>query len=297
MKFFQLNVLLLSLLIRVNGQDFQSQFLEHCQSNDTTKQLEVLIEWEQVSPNNPELFTSYLNYYFSKSRQELLTLTTEEPDGQTLILKDSLNKTAGFIGSRILYNEKELEKGFEWIDRGIELFPNRLDMRFGKIYALGQLKDWGRFTDEIIKTVKYSTKNNNEWTWTNNEKRKNGREFFLSSLQDYQVQLYNTGNNDVLYNMRAIADEILKYYPNHVESLSNKSITYLLTKEYDKAIQSLLRAEKIRPKDAIVLSNIAHGYKMKGDKEMAIAYYEKTIEYGDQRSVEFARQQIEELKK
>jgi tetratricopeptide (TPR) repeat protein len=97
--------------------------------------------------------------------------------------------------------------------------------------------------------------------------------------------------------MREISEQILKYYPNHVESLSNISVSYLLTGEYEKALIPLLKAEKIDPKDAIVLSNIAQAYKLKEDKENAIKYYKKTIEFGDERIKEFAEQQIKLLEK
>lgn len=170
-------------------------------------------------------------------------------------------------------------------------------MRFGKIYTPGQIEDWEGFTDEIVKTIQYSKKNNNEWTWTFNEKRENGKEFFLTSIQDYQLELYKTENDDLLINMRTIAEEILKIYPDHIESLSNISITYLLTDEYDKAIEALLKAEKIDPNDGVVLSNIAHGYKLKGDIDSSIKYYEKMLKLEDHRAVEFAKQQIEALKK
>ena len=97
--------------------------------------------------------------------------------------------------------------------------------------------------------------------------------------------------------MRKIATTILDYYPEHIESLSNLSITYLLLGEFDKGIEPLLKAEKINPEDYIVLSNIAHGYKLKGEKDKAIEYYEKTIKFGNEQAKEFAKQQIEELKK
>jgi tetratricopeptide (TPR) repeat protein len=170
-------------------------------------------------------------------------------------------------------------------------------MRFGKIYVLGQIADWDKFTSEIIKTVNYSSTNDNKWTWTNNEKQEEGKEFFLTSLQDYQVQLYDTQDNNLLVYMRNIANEILKYYPNNIESLSNLSVTYLLTGEYDKGIEPLLKAEKLNPKDYIVLANIAQGYKLKGDKKKAIEYYEKTAENGDESVKEFAFEQIKDLKK
>ena len=279
------------------AQNYQGEFQKYFQTNDTINQIKILNEWEKSNPKDPELFTSYFNYHFIKSKKEVITLTTEEPDGKKLVLKDSLNQTAGYLGSEIYFDKTELQKGIDKINKGIELYPDRLDMRFGKIYVFGQVENWQEFTKAIIATIEYSSKNNNNWTWANNEIRENGKDFFLSSLQDYQVQLYNTGNDDLLVNMREIANEILKYYPNHIESLSNLSVTYLLTGEYDKGIEPLLKAEKIDPKDYIVLSNIAQGYKLKGDKNKAIEYYEKAIKYGDEQAKTFARQQIEELKK
>jgi len=289
---------LIAILISHFGfsQDYQSDFQKYCQTNDTINQLNVLTKWNFANPKDAELYTSYFNYHFMKSKQEVLAISTDKPNGESLVLKDSLNQTAGFLGSKIHYNQTEFEKGLNKIDEGIKLYPNRLDMRFGKIYVLGEVSDWKNFTSEIIKTIKYSAKNNNNWTWTNNEKYDGNEKEFLLDIQNYQLKLYNTGNDDLLKNMREIANAVLEFYPNHIESLSNLSITYLLTGEYDKGIEPLLRAEKINPKDYIVLGNIAQGYKLKGDKKKAIEYYEKTAEFGDERSKIYAKQQIAELK-
>lgn len=279
------------------SQDYKSEFQKYLQTNDTINQLKTLINWEKSNPKDAELFTSYFNYYFIKSKHEVLALSTDQPKGEGLILKDSLNKTAGYLGSQIYYDKAELKKGLEKIDKGIKLYPNRLDMRFGKIYTLGQVADWENFTLEIIKTIDYSVKNKNYWNWTNNEKFNGGKKEFLLAIQDYQLQLYNTGNDKLLKNMREIANEVLKYYPNHIESLSNISITYLVKGDFDKALNILLKAERINPKDYVILGNIAYGYRQKGNKEKAIEYYKKIIEFGDKQSKEFAKQQIIDLNK
>ena len=276
------------------SQDFKSDFQQAFQNNDTILQIEVLNEWKEARPDDPELFTSFFNYYFLKSRKELVSITKEYNKNENLIIKDSLGKVQGYVGNRIIYDQIVLEKGIGYIDEGIELYPNRLDMRFGKIYSLGETTQWNRFTNEIIKTIEHSSKNDNQWTWTNNDPQ-NGEEFFLSAIQDYQNQLFNTGYDSLLKNMRMIAEEVLKYYPNHIESLSNLSVTYLLTGEYDKGIKPLLKAEQINPEDYIVLANIAHGYKLKGDNQKAIEYYKKTEKYGDEQAKEFAQKQLEEL--
>ncbi len=289
--------LFLLLPLITKGQDYQSEFQSHYQTQDTVKQLEVLQKWEKDSPNDPELFTSYFNYYFSQSIKEVVTLSTEEPSGPGLTLTDSTGETAGFMASQIYYDDSNFNKAISIINEGIKKYPNRLDMRFGKIHSYGQKEDWDTFTSSIIATVKYSKKNNNQWTWTNNSIYEGGKEGFLNSLQEYQFQLYDTGDDDLLLNMRKIANEILDIYPNHVASLSNLSITYLLSEQYDKAINELKKAEKIDPEDYIVLSNIARGYQLKGDTEMAIKYYAKTAKYGDPRTKSFAEEQIDILKK
>jgi len=278
-------------------QTYKEQFDQLCQDGDTTKQIELLKKWELEDPSNPELFTSYFNYYILKSKKEIVSLSTGQPTGESLQIQDSTGQIAGFLGSSIVYDADVLAKAFDKIDEGIKLYPNRLDMRFGKIYALSQAGEWESFTNELVKTIQYSKINNNQWTWTHNEKLEKGKEAFLGAIQGYQLTLYETGKEDLLKNMRTIAEEILNIYPDHIESLSNLSITYLLKGEYDKAIEVLLKAEKIDPNDGVVLSNIAHAYKQKGDMGKAMKYYEKMLKLDDPEAVEFAKEQIERLKK
>ena len=277
------------------GQDYQTEFLKYCQKRDTANQQKVLAEWEKENPQDPELFTSYFNYYFLKSKRNAVAMSTNKPQEKGFAIKDSLGNTVGYLGDEIFFEQKEFKKGISKINEGIELYPNRLDMRFGKIYAFGQAEKWDDFTEEVIKTVQYSAINENNWLWTKNEKKDNWEDFFLLSIQDYQIQLYNTGDDSLLINMRNIANEILRYYPNHIESLSNLSISYLLLGEYDKGIEALLRAEKINPEDFIVLSNIAHGYTLKGNEEKALEYYEKTLKFGDVRAKQLAKKKMEEI--
>jgi len=288
-------IILSIIYIKSYTQEYQSKFEDAFQTCDTLKQKEILHEWEQENPKDAELYTSFFNYYFTKSRREVLELTTEEIQGEGWALIDSSGNTAGYMGSKIIYDEIIMQKGLSKIDQGIDLYPNRLDMRFGKIYALGQINNWEYFTKEIIKTIQFSAKNDNKWTWTNNKSRKGGYKDFLLDIQNYQLQLYNTGDDSLLLNMRQIANEILKIYPNHIESFTNLSTTYLLLNEFDKAIENLFKALGINPKDIVVLSNLAHAYKLNGEKNKSIQYYNEIIKYGDKQSADFAKAQIQEL--
>ncbi|MEN8186062.1 MAG: tetratricopeptide repeat protein [Bacteroidota bacterium] len=295
MKKIILTGLIIVFVQSIFGQNYHNEFKKYCKTKDTLSQRQLLRKWEEEKPNEAELYTSYFNYYFSQSFREVVSISPNPDKDGNFQITDSLNNIKGYINSSTRIIEDYQKKGLEYIDEGIKEYPTRLDMRFGKIYSLGQYKDWNNFTNEILKTIDYSNVINNQWTWTYNESVEDSKNFFLSGIQDYVLQLYETGDDDLLKNMREISQKVLEYYPNHVESLSNISITYLLTREYDKGIEVLLKAEKINPKDYIVLSNIAHAYKLQGDKEMSIDYYEKTMKYGDDQAKEFARKQIEEL--
>jgi hypothetical protein len=283
--------------IAVAQSKFQKEFNKHFENKDSGKLSTILIEWEKENPNDPEFYTAAFNFHYSNSRPAMLSLEKGDTskDGYKLTKQDS--GEAFYLTSNTDYDINELNKGIQYIDKGIAKFPNRLDMRFGKCYVFGQVGDYPNFTKTIIETVEYSTINKNNWLWTNNEKKEDAENFMLGTIQAYLKQLYDTENDDLLPNMIEIGEATLKHYPNYVEILSTTSIALLLTKQYDKAITYLKHAEQVNPKDFIVLNNIAHGYKLKGDKANAIKYYELTDLYGDQEAKAQAKAIIAELKK
>jgi tetratricopeptide (TPR) repeat protein len=145
--------------------------------------------------------------------------------------------------------------------------------------------------------VEYSQVNKNNWLWTGNKKEEDGEGFMLGTFQTYLKELYDTEDDNLLPDMIQIGEAILKYYGNNVEILSTTSVALLLTKKYDQAIGYLKQAEKINPKDYIVLNNIAEAYKLKGDKASAITYYKLTEQYGDEQAKQQARKNIKALEK
>ncbi len=295
-----ISTLLTGLFFNARGQNFKQQFKDLVSKKDTVAQLELLKKWEAADNSDPEMYVAYFNFYVTKSKKDMIELGNNPKGENVLQIMDTdttKNEPVAFMYGSTLYDPILLKKGFDYADKGIEKNPSRLDIRFGKVYMFGELENYADFTAEIIKTIDYSTTIKNEWTWTDN-KTVDGdpKEFMLGSIQSYQLQLYDTNNDSLLNNMQQIADAVLRSYPDHVESLSNLSIVNMLRKDYDKALEALLKAEKLAPTDYIVLINIAQAYKLKGDKKNAIKYYELTVKHGDDQAKEYAKGQIEELK-
>lgn len=288
-------ILLTAISNLVSGQTYYEKFKTLFQQNDTIKIASLLTEWEKMSPNDPELYTAAINYYFSNSKKEIVSVDKQQKSNESFQLTDSTGQVAGYINSSLDYDTEKLSKAIKYANTGIDKFPNRLDIRFGKCHILQQIGDYNNFTKEIIKTIDYSQVNKNNWLWTENKKQENGESSLLESIQSYLKQLYDTEDDNLLLNMIQIGEATLKIYKSNVEILSTTSVALLLTKNYDKAIEYLKQAENINPKDFIVLNNIAQGYKLKGDKANAIKYYELTEKYGDERAKLQARRNINEL--
>ncbi len=283
----------------LHGQTFQERFEASVMSNDTLQQWHILKEWETSKNHDPEFYIAYYNYYVNKCQTEVIAFGSEPREESLEItpVDSASDAPPSYLYSEIHYNRDTLNKGFEWIDKGIKQYPNRLDLRFGKIYMLSLVDDYDYLTSQIIETVNYSVINNNEWLFTHNEPLDNAEETFLEALQDYQQYLYGSGNDALLQNMQEIALAILKHYPENVMSLSNASIIHLVREEYDKALEYLLIAEKVSPKDPVILGNIALVYHKTGELKKAIRYYEKLLQHGDENTKAFAEGKIIEIKK
>lgn len=283
------------------AQDYRQQFSALCGQRDTLGEEKLLEEWSAARPHDPELYVAYYNFYVQKSRVELIRIDKTVPPGTDALqlnrMDSATNEPAGYMYSEIYYKPEIIQKGFAYIDTAIQTNPDRLDMRFGKIYMLGETKDFEQFTVEIIRTIDHSARNGNHWLWTDNMEQQEPKDFLLGTIQQYQLLLYNTGDDALLDNMRKIAMAVLAHYPDHVESLSDLSITYMVNGDFKSALTPLLKAEAIAPHDAIVLNNIAHCYRQTGDRENAIKYYKLTQKYGDGEVRESARQRLAELRK
>ena len=277
-------------------QDFQKTFKELSQKKDTAGQSKLLKEWEVADPKDPELYIACFNFYVTKSMEAAISLDRNPKNDQSFQLSDTgSGKPAGYMNFSTNYNSKLLQKGFDYIDKGIAIHPTRLDMRFGKIYMLGEAESYEMFTKVIIETIDYDNGIKNAWLWKEGKSLEDAKEFFLGSIQDYIATIYNTENDDLLPNMRQISETILKYDPNHVISLANVALTYIIKEDYDKALPYLLKAEKIDPKDIIVLNNIAEVYVRKNDHPNAKIYYEKIIKNGSKEEADDAREKLKKL--
>lgn len=275
------------------GQNYKQDFEKLCISGDTAKQRTLLAKWEKARPNDAELYIAFFNYYVSKSKTEVVTVN-HTANGSNLLKAGKNGDPAGYT-SEIGYKKEPLNKGFKYINTGISKFPNRLDMRFGKIYMLGENYNYTYLTRELVAAINHSDKIKNQWKWTDNKPLEKPQQFMLNAVQEYVAQIYNVGKSQA-DNIKLISETVLKYYPKHVASLSDLGLAYTLKGDNDNALKSFLKAAQIDPKDFIVLNNIANIYAKKGDDANAVKYYELALKYGDAEAKDLASAEIKRIK-
>lgn len=254
------------------AQSYNDAFFEAFNSNDLETQRRVLAEWQEAAPNDVDLYIARYNFYANQTFGSIGYV--EGTDDETDVPVSSDNYVSAFR----FHSKAQADSALSVISEAISKFPNRLDLRFGKIYFLGQLANWDAFADEIIATLNHSEQIDHLWTYPNMD---GGMVELLSeSVLDYQNEMLsasdffkpNPVDTAMFLRMRRVAKRMVQLFPSDLYSVNILATTYTIFQEYDTAMKYLLRAEKIDPNDPIVLKNIVDVYTLMGKKKLAKPY-------------------------
>jgi tetratricopeptide (TPR) repeat protein len=237
-------------LCGVYGQTFKDVFRNALDKKDMQDAKEILLAWDYEDRNDPELYPSYFNYYTIKSME-----------------KDTLH-----------YDRKYADSALYYISMGIDMFPTRFDMRVAKIYMLSKLKEFDKLTDETILIIKKSKEINNNWKGQDYSLIDAAQTVMEGAVQEFQEILFAQSDTALYDNIERISKFMIQNYPGLEKSWVNLSTLHLMKKEYDKSLEALKNGEKVNPKNAFLLYNMAVVYKRKGDKTNAIKYFQLAID-------------------
>ena len=262
-------------IINTNAQSYRLNFMNALNEKNMARAEEVLRAWDINNSNDPELYIAYFNFYTIKSQDAALPIAITG------------------------YDQQNSKLALDYITEGINRFPTRFDMRVAKIYMLGVLRNYQAYVAEALKMIAYSAKIDNNWKREEFMILDKPEDMFFDAVLDWQAFLFSKKDPSLYKEVIRISNEMLKYYPQHVQSMLNISTVYKEQKEFDKSLDILLKANMIEPTNAIILYNIADVYNKKGDKANARKYYELTIprcKEDEENLKEAAKFRLEELK-
>lgn len=277
------------------GQNYYKQFIRlNEQKAKDSDIIELLEKWEKAEPNCAELYVSYFNYYFNKSKKEIVHLERKPGSGENIPFQDSTGKTVGYIYAGFQYNDSLFQLGQKYVNIGLQKNPKRLDMYFGKLYTLRVAGFYDKFTEELKKVIDIAVKTNFDWLWSEDKKLEDSKNFFKETIQQYCNELFSMQPPlfDVIIE---ISNKMISHFPNDIEYYSNIGSCYAMQGKFKKGIDFFEKAIKINTKDIIVLNNLAYSFEQIKDYPNAIRYYKMVGEYGNNQDKVFADKKIKEL--
>ena len=270
MKRIILFVALVSMGWMAAAQSYSDSFYEAMNRDDLKEQRRVLDEWGKAAPDDVEWYIARYNYFVNRA---MVSMDVPQEDGEVETIYLVANNLA--------------DSGLAVIDKAIGLFPRRLDLRFGKIYFLGEAKRWNAFEEEIIGTLNYSELIAHEWEFPNTEGE--GRALMIEGVHDYLLTMMDAitdhehltaDDSAMVMRVRRVAMRKVQVFSGDMMAVNIVGVTYAIMKEYEKSLKYFKRAEKLAPDDEAVLWNLLDAYTAMGNKKEAKLYQERLDKLG-----------------
>ena len=235
-----------------NAQSYRADFNNALEKKNMTKMEEILKAWDFADSNDPDLYIAYFNFYTLKSQQVSMLSATG-------------------------YDRNFSKQALGFITEGIIRFPTRFDMRIAKIHMLGVLRDYPAYVDEVIAMIRYSVEIQNNWKREEYLILDKPDAMFYDAVLEYQGFLFSKNDPALHKEIIRISEEMLKFYPKHVQSLLSMSTVYDRQKEVDKSLTVLTKALAIEPANAVVMYRLALVYYQKSDRANVKKYLELAV--------------------
>ena len=193
------------------------------------------------------------------------------------------------------YYTEDIFTAMDYLDRGLDMYPDRLDMHFGKIYILNENGYYTMAGEELIAMLEISKRINNNWMWADNAKMPNGELFFISSIQDYYRFWLTAEAEEAYYQVKLCAEKQIELYPGNIYGYNYLAIYYLMNDKFQEGLEYLLQAEIIAPDDCTVLENIGRTYMNMENNQKAEEYFRKILEVGNEQDKMYAEYYLDLL--
>ena len=248
--------LLITLCIgSMHAQSYSDLFDEAFRLGDARGQRQALELWQQEAPNDVNLYIARYNFYANRAMGET-------PDVIVAPLADS---------------------ALVAIEEGISQFPDRLDLRFGKIYFLGQLRRWDAFAREIGRTMDYSVQIGHRWSYPNvPDDMMEG--LLVEGLVDYMVEMFvniadtahlTAADTLMARRIQGVAKRTVQLFPGDFPSTYMLALSHLMLGESDKAYKYLMRAEGLDSTSVPLIKSLIKVCRLLGKNAQAKEYQQR----------------------
>ena len=255
---------------------------------------EILKEWEQSEPRNPQLYVGYGNYFFWQAKEEKLLLSKKPPEDKDIVIqKPDTKEVVGSISPVTHYNPELIKKAVSYLGKGLEYAPYRLDIYFGLAHIFFETDDFSSQYKILARVLGRAKKDPEKIRWIEGKPLPSAASTFIPENIHHYTR-YHFEKQNKISDKRAfkLAKLNKKYFPRHIYPINDIGLYYSYCGNFKKALKYFLGAHQIDEKDQVVLVNIGESYLKLGKTENAKKYFEKIVTDIDPYYVEYAKQKL-----
>ena len=283
-------LLLLLYSASLYGYDFSDRIYKCIERDNYIEADSLLAEWQKIDSLNPELEIVKFNRFLNESRESMLMLSDDiSPESDAMIFTDSLGNVAGSIRQSLTWNDELYDRALGIIQNAIDMFPSRLDMRFGYATSLAMRDRIAEQVDVLKNVLDYGNKIGYEWLWQGDEPLADPETETVECIWDSCLGIYNSGMDSLAYEL---CNETLKFFPEDLRFINMCGAIKYLSGSYNEALNYFYKALELSPVDTIVMSNIAQVNFAGGNFDETIRFCDKIISItdGDPEIFDFAEE-------
>lgn len=218
----------------------------------------IINRWEAAAPEDPEVYVARFNYWLSKSAAESVVITRPQKrylgNDPVMTLKDSLGRDVYYFED-VNYDDEAFGEALKAIDRAIELNPQEISYRFGKITSIMDYeKESPDMTAaEILSLIDDYQARGEDWTYAGETLT---QELFCQGISEYCYRFFRTASPASYEYFLEISEKMNKLYPDEVVFIDNIGSYWQVNGDSRKALRYYRKALKIDPEDYAANNNI-----------------------------------------
>ena len=280
-----LTVVILSMsVICLTAQDYERRYnLLVSQVGPAGVGVETLLDnWARAEKDNDKMLTARFHYYLLKSQSsEIVTRPERKYLGTepVLTLKDSTGADVYYF-EVLKYDDELFREAVAAVDRAIEVYPDRLQLRFMKInaYVSYERESPDMALANLIALASDFDKGTSEWIY---EGEPADDEFFAQAMQEYCYTFYSLGTSYSYEAFRRLSEVMNGYYPDDMSFVCNIGSYHMLVKNDCKtALKYYSKVLKKNPTDYTAIRNSTLAARKMGNAKLEKKYLKLLMEHG-----------------
>lgn len=267
-----------------SSKDFQDRYdLLVSKLGPTGVGIETLLDrWAAAYPDDVQMLTGKFSYWFSKSQTLQLVPKSQQKflgENPTVVLKDSTGADVNYF-QETMYDDELFGEAQKALEKAIQLYPDRLDLRFLKVASLiGYEKESPDMALSSLKSLMiYNATQHPKWEYPGVEKVDN--EFFSAALQEYCYLFFRYGTPATYEAFKELSQQMLTYEPKNVLFLDNIGSYWLVARKDNKtAMKYYSKVLKIKADDLTAIKNIIILARNSNNVKLEKKYLPQLIKY------------------